>query len=143
VNTLQQFVRSRGAQVVTIQDLASVYHAAGVLKEHGASGLLVVRDRQVVGILTAGDIARRVVAEDCDAMTTRVREAMTENVVYGGGDLDLAEAADLADKHHVSHLPVLGPEGHLLGVVRRADLPVAPRRAMGRPPFVQYQSTGG
>jgi CBS domain-containing protein len=52
----------------------------------------------------------------------RVREVMTEGVVFLRADATLAEAWATMHRHGISGAPVLTMDGRLVGIVSRADL---------------------
>lgn len=51
-----------------------------------------------------------------------VREVMTRGTIAVRDDVPLAEAAQLLDKHHISGVPVVDRDGHLVGVLSQTDL---------------------
>ena len=51
-----------------------------------------------------------------------VKEVMTRNIVSIDPDATLGEAAELMTQHRIDCLPMLTPDGTLLGIVTRSDL---------------------
>jgi CBS domain-containing protein len=51
-----------------------------------------------------------------------VEQLMTVELVSVTVDTPLAEVAELLERHHISGLPVLGPDGGLAGVISQTDL---------------------
>ncbi|WFU51289.1 CBS domain-containing protein [Sinorhizobium terangae] len=51
-----------------------------------------------------------------------VKDVMTRKVVKLSPDNSVRQAAKLMFEHHVSGIPVVGDEGHLLGVISEGDL---------------------
>ena len=51
-----------------------------------------------------------------------VRDVMTRGAIAVRDDVPLAEAAQQLDKHHISGVPVVDPDGHLVGVLSQTDL---------------------
>ncbi|MBR1217786.1 CBS domain-containing protein [Bradyrhizobium sp. U87765 SZCCT0131] len=51
----------------------------------------------------------------------RAHQIMTRGVVTIGPDTPIVEAAHLMLKHHISGLPVVSPEGQLVGIVSEGD----------------------
>jgi CBS domain-containing protein len=51
----------------------------------------------------------------------RIRDVMTKNVITVSPSANLAEVAELMEKHDINRLPVVS-EGKLVGIVARADL---------------------
>lgn len=52
----------------------------------------------------------------------RVRDVMTEAVVYLSADTLASEAADVLTRHRINGAPVLGKHGHVVGLVSKTDL---------------------
>src|SRR3954467_9998326 len=64
-------------------------------------------DDRLAGMITDRDITIRAVAEGKDPKTATVREAMTEEVVYGFEDQDLDDAARVMEQKQIRRLTVL------------------------------------
>ena len=56
------------------------------------------------------------------ATAAKARDMMTEEVVTIGPDVDVREAARLISKRHHNRIPVVDGDGHLVGVITRADV---------------------
>lgn len=125
-------------QLVSVMPGHSVRHAAQIMLEHHVSGLPVVDGRKVVGVLTEGDLLRRVelgsegrasswfgpsgVARDfVRTHSWRVGDVMSTPVVTVPDDMPLTEAALLLSTRGIKRVPVVG-EGVLVGILSRADL---------------------
>jgi CBS domain-containing protein len=129
--------------VLGIAPDAPLAQAIGLMTEHRVSGLPVVGpDGAIVGILTEGDLLRRVETgtegppqswlsrlinphrEAADYIQThgrRVGEVMTTKVLTVDAEAPVSEIVTLMQQHHVKRLPVV-TGGRLVGVVSRADL---------------------
>lgn len=130
------------APVTTSPD-SSVEDAANLMLKMRVSGLPVVdANGAVVGIITEGDLLRRVelgtaghragwlwsflapgLAADEFVRThgRRVGEVMTSEVVSTCADTSLSEIVALMEARQIKRLPVLH-RGRLIGIVSRADL---------------------
>jgi CBS domain-containing protein len=78
--------------------------------------------RKLVGIVTDRDLALKVVAEGCDAKSTRVEEVMTRQVVTCRGGDDLQKALDAMSEHQLRRIPVVGNDNKILGIISQADV---------------------
>lgn len=113
--------------------------AARLMVKHKVSGLPVTKNGKVVGIVTEGDFLRQEANRDqpyrfslLDALfgdqptpppnAETVGEVMTEQVLTVAPDASLSEAARIMVNRRVKRLPVVGPDGSLIGVISRADI---------------------
>jgi CBS domain-containing protein len=126
-------------QLVTLMPGHSVRHAAQIMLEHGVSGLPVIDVDKLVGILTEGDLLRRVelstegnrsrislsttgTARDfVRTHSWRVSDVMSSPVVTVDEDMPLTDAAVILSTRGIKRVPVLR-EGVLVGILSRADL---------------------
>lgn len=81
-------------------------------------------DDRLAGMITDRDITVRAVAEGKDPKTTRVREAMTEEIVFGFEDQDLDDAARMMEQKQIRRLVVLNRDKRLVGIVSLGDIAV-------------------
>jgi CBS domain-containing protein len=96
--------------------------AARTMKELGVGALPVLEEGTLTGIVTDRDLAVRATASGFDPRRTRVREAMTPQVVACTEDDDLAEAAHAMEACAVRRLVVLDREGRLCGMLSVEDI---------------------
>ncbi len=126
--------------VVTVDKETSLRDVAALLTERRISGLPVVDEGRVVGVVSEGDIVakergrtaerrglfgillddRATVELKLEARTAEA--AMTSPALTIGPDRPVAEAAGLMVDEGVNRLPVVNADGTLLGIVTRADL---------------------
>ena len=78
----------------------------------------------LVGILTERDLATRAVAEGRDPKTTRVREAMTPDLITCFADQEITVATRLMHERQVRHLVVLSRDQRLVGIISLRDVPM-------------------
>jgi CBS-domain-containing membrane protein len=133
--------------VYTTTEDTPLRRLAGTLGQHGISGMPVVRDGQVVGVISESDVlakARRAAADtrgmlerllhpgaaehDAKHEATLVGEAMTAPAITVSSFCSVATAATRMLSHGVNRLPVVD-DGCLIGIVTRADIV----RAFARP----------
>jgi CBS domain-containing protein len=89
------------------------------------SGIMPVGENdRLVGMLTDRDLAIRAVADGKDPNTTRLREIMTQEVVYCFEDDDARDAATKMEQHQLRRLIVLTRDKRLAGIVSLGDLAV-------------------
>jgi CBS domain-containing protein len=79
---------------------------------------------RLAGMLTDRDITVRATAEGKDPTRTRVKDAMTPEVVCVFEDQDAQDAADTMASHQIRRVLVLNRNQRLVGIVSMADLAV-------------------
>ncbi len=103
----------------TLQDVARKMRSLDV----GPLPVCGDNDR-LAGMITDRDIVVRAVAEGKDPKTTTVREAMTEEIIYGLEDQDVDDAARVMEQKQVRRLVVLNRDKRLVGIVSLGDLAI-------------------
>lgn len=119
--------------VVTVSERTPLKEAAEMMSERGISGLPVLRDGKVVGVVSEADFVARATGgrslvdllfprQKLDRHADTVGEIMATDVVSIGPDASHVDAARLMERNRVKRLPVVDADGRLLGVVSRADI---------------------
>jgi len=133
------------AEVVVAQPDTSVNLVARLMASRDISGVPVVEDGRLVGIVTELDLIVRNTRLEPPAffalldaripletpahyrerirhmLGTLARDVMTEKVVSVGPDEDLESLAEIMVKQRVNPLPVV-EDGRLVGIVSRSDI---------------------
>lgn len=89
------------------------------------------RDNPEYGILTSTDICDKIVAQDKDPSTVKVREIMSSPLTTINSEMSVAECARIMNEKNIHHLPVLDANGNLIGMISATDFLVV-AEAMGR-----------
>ena len=110
---------SRDVQMTSPKE--SIRDAARTMAKIDAGALPVSENDRLVGLITDRDIAVRAVAEG-KAPTTKVRDVMSDEVLYCFDDQDLDEVARNMAEMKVRRLPVLNREKRLVGIISFGDL---------------------
>ena len=113
------YVKNPG--VIGVRPTASAREAARIMLETGVDCVVVEQPPDVVGVFTAHDMVRRVVAAGGDPGSTMVAEVMTSSPVTCGPKDDVRRCVRLMAEHHIGHLVVVDRAG-LRGVVSLKDL---------------------
>jgi IMP dehydrogenase len=120
------------ADPVTVHPEQRIGDALAIMQRHGISGLPVVANERLVGILTNRDLRfeRRPDRPVCEVMTTRVITARPE--------ISLEEAKEILQAHRIEKLPLVDDHDRLRGLITVKDMDKATRHpssskdAMGR-----------
>ena len=139
------------SDVVSCRPDDEISNAAQLLKEHDISGLPVVEDGKVVGIVTEADVLKLLEVPEhgglwlpspfevieipirelinwedtkhmlTDIGTKPVKEIMESEVYAISADSSIEDASSIMVKHKVNRLPVLD-DGELVGIITRGDI---------------------
>lgn len=107
--------------VKTIEQEATVREAAEIMNEFRIGSLVVVKDGEVIGIVTERDILSDVVAKGKNSDNVLVKDIMTKKFISISPDTSLEDAAELMTKNRIKKLPVIS-NGLLVGIVTASDL---------------------
>ncbi len=105
---------------IIISPDASVKDCAELMKKEKVSGLPVVEDDKLVGIITEHDIVRKVVAEG-KKLNTKVKDIMIKKVMTTKPNDDIYTALVKMRDKGIRHLPVIYKK-KLLGLLTAKDI---------------------
>ena len=108
-------IASTPAAVVTVR--STVIDAVKRMGEKRVGAVAVLDDGKLAGIFTERDVMMRVVLEGLDPKTTTMSDVMTKKVETVQEDMSYGEALRLMVEHHFRHLPVVGSDGKVLGIL--------------------------
>ncbi len=120
--TAKDILRTKGGHLWSVGPLATVLEAAVLMNEHKIGALVVMDAGRLIGIFTERDVLRRVVGEARDPAATAVADVMSAEVVCCSPETSLEEARGVMKNRRIRHLPVLGHDGSLLGLISIGDL---------------------
>ncbi len=119
MSVLRDLVKDR--KVYSIDVASSVLEAARFMMEHNIGALPVLRNAELVGIISERDIMNRVVAVGRTPGTTAVSEVMTPNPRAVHLDETIEECLFIMHEFGFRHLPIM--EGkELKGLVSLRDI---------------------
>ena len=104
-------------EVITIDSSQSAKNAARLMTKFGISGLVVLSEGNLIGIITERDIITRVVATGLDPEKIMVREVMTEPVIVVNPVMPLENAVKIMFQERIKKLPVVYKEDDSLKLV--------------------------
>lgn len=128
--------------VVTVRLETPVQNVAKLMINHRISGIPVIEDSGLVGIISENDLLRRVelgtekarprwlqllttdatlLAEYVHTRGQQARDVMTTNVITIAPDTPVDKIAEIMESRHIKRVPVMD-NGMVVGIVSRANL---------------------
>ncbi len=117
---------------VTIEPDAPLSRAIELMRQHGVSGIPVVKGKRLVGIVTSRDVRFET------NLSQKVEQVMTRKLVTGREGIPQAEAQQLLHQHRIEKLLIVNEEFELKGLITIKDIekrrtnPNAAKDAKGR-----------
>jgi len=105
----------------SISPETTVFETVSMMSEKHIGAALVVSAKQLVGIVTERDYARKVILKGRQSRHTRVDEIMSSPVLYVTPSQTIEECVHLMSSRHIRHLPVLEGE-RTVGIVSIGDI---------------------
>lgn len=119
---VEVILRTKGRDIVTMPRTASIAEAARLLKHKKIGAVVISDDRKtVLGILSERDIVHALVDNAAAALTMRVSQLMTRDVVTCAPEDSIAELMARMTERRIRHLPVI-KDGVLDGMVSIGDV---------------------
>jgi len=118
---VRDVLQVKGAEIFSIGPDDSVFNAIQIMADNRIGALVVLDGEKLVGMISETDYARKIVLEGRTSASTRVREIMTDKVLYVGLDQDITECMALMTERRFRHLPVIEDE-KLVGLISIGDL---------------------
>ncbi len=109
------------ADPVTVHPEQKIADALATMERHGISGLPVVADGRLVGILTNRDLRFE------KRLDKLVREVMTPQVITARPGISLEQAKEILQAHRIEKLPLVDERQRLCGLITVKDMDKATR----------------
>jgi CBS domain-containing protein len=108
----------------TVEPKATVLDAVHVMAREGVGAVAIFETKkaELRGIFTERDVMLRVVQQGRNPQETPVSEVMTSPVETASEETTAGEALTLMLERHLRHLPIIGPNGQLLGMLSIRNL---------------------
>ena len=118
-------------EVVVVAPETTLPEAHRLMNDNQIRRLPVVKDGQLVGIVTHGDV-RGAAASDATSLSIwelqyliakiEVKEIMTPDPIIISHDATIGEAAQVMLDYKISGLPVVDSDGKLVGIITESDI---------------------
>ena len=107
---------------VVVDVATPVVQCARLLEDRDIGALGVMREGELIGVLTDRDIAIRAVARELDPRTTPAGDIATPDVVAVGADAPVEEAEQRMRRRAVRRVFVVADNGRPVGILTLDDL---------------------
>ena len=122
MSTVADILKSKSnSAVVSVRPEHSVFEALRLMAEKGIGAVLVMAGKDVQGIFTERDYARKLVLQGRASNQTLVRDVMTCNVLCVRPSQTTEECMAIMTENRLRHLPVMDGE-QVVGLVSIGDL---------------------
>ena len=118
---LSSILEEKSSDVLQIDGDATVFDAITKMVEANVGSVLVADEGEIVGIVTERDYLRRVTLQGRTERETPVRDIMSSPVYVVTPDTQIDECMALMTGKHIRHLPVLGQDDRVIGVISLGD----------------------
>ena len=122
MKTLKQLLAGKNHPLAVVSPHDTVFHALTVMSQNNVGALLVLDGEQLVGVFSERDYARKIILQGKTSKETLVREIMSDKVAYVTPSTTLDECMALMTEKHFRHLPVLGEDSSVIGMISIGDL---------------------
>ena len=119
--TARDCLAAKPQRVIAVAPDDSVLQALKVMAEADIGAVLVMRGESMVGILSERDCVRKVDLKGKTSAATRVREIMTEKVVFAKPADTIVHCMVLMKQRRIRHLPVVDGT-KVVGVLSARDV---------------------
>ena len=119
--TVKHCLEQKPRAVHSIQSSDSVHLALLQMRGNRVRAMLVIDNDHLVGIISQGDCAMKVLLPGLDAKDTLVSSVMTANPLSVSPSDDLDHCMGIMATRHIRHLPVKEGE-RVVGVVSVGDI---------------------
>ena len=121
---VSDILKAKGSNVYTVNPEITVYEALKIMGEKNIGALLVMEEKNVKGIISERDYARKIILQGKSSSDTPVNEIMTEKVITVMPEDDIEKCMELMSGRKIRHLPVI-KDGNVLGIISITDVVTA------------------
>ncbi|HEX8193879.1 MAG TPA: CBS domain-containing protein [Allosphingosinicella sp.] len=118
---IEAILQNKGGEVVTVSCGTPVRDAVALLAERKIGALPVLKDEEVVGIMSERDVIYCIARDGAGMLDWPVEKTMTSPIFSAAPGMPVLAALGLMTERRIRHLPVL-EGGRLVGLVSIGDL---------------------
>ncbi|QWD71821.1 CBS domain-containing protein [Polynucleobacter sp. UB-Raua-W9] len=107
--------------LISVRSSDYVFKVLELMRDNLVRSVLVIDSEKLVGIISQGDCAIKVLLPGLSAKAVLVKDAMTPNPISVGYEDDLRDCMQIMISKRIRHLPVVD-EGKVKGVISVGDV---------------------
>ena len=111
----------KGRHIISVSPDDSVLDAIRLMAEKGIGSLVVMKDQELLGIMSERDYARKVLIKGKSSESTAVSEIMTVNVFTTSSSETVNDCMSMMTEKKIRHLPVV-EDNTVIGMISIGDL---------------------
>jgi CBS domain-containing protein len=119
---VRHLLARKGYEVWSIEAEEPVLAAIQKMADHHVGALPVMRDGQLVGIVSERDYARKVILLGRSSAETEVWQIMSSPVITVDPDEEVHRCMEIMTERRIRHLPVVDESGSMIGMISIGDL---------------------
>ena len=121
MTTVKQVIEQKANTLFSVRSADSVENVLMLMRDHRVRAILVIDDGNLVGIVSQGDCAIKVLLPHNNPKQVTVSKVMTANPLTVMPSNSLEECMAIMVHKHIRHLPVL-ENNKVVGVISVGDL---------------------
>lgn len=121
MKTVKDIFKGPAREIWSVSPRTTAYEALEVMADKDIGALLVIENKQLVGIFSERDYARKVILKGKASKDTQVGELMTQHLFYVKPENTLDECMALMTSKHIRHLPVFD-NNRIMGIITIGDV---------------------
>lgn len=118
---VKHLLEDKGHAIYAIAPDVPVLDAIKQMAEQRVGALLVMREKQLLGVISERDYARKVILQGRSSAQTSVADIMSVEPLTVGPNTDVFDCMRLCTDSRVRHLPVVQDQA-VIGVISIGDL---------------------
>lgn len=120
---VKHLLDSKGREIISIAQDASVLEAITMMADRSIGSLLVMEGAALKGIVTERDYARKVIVKGRSSKSTQVGEIMTVDVYTASPEKTVNDCMTIMTERRIRHLPVVDNDNDsVVGLISIGDL---------------------
>ena len=118
---VKHLLDKKGRHIISVKPEDSVLDAIRLMADEGIGSLVVMRDQELLGIMSERDYARKVIIKGRSSESTAVSEIMTVNVFTTSSSETVNDCMAMMTDKKIRHLPVV-EDNVVIGMISIGDL---------------------